>query len=132
MTGLDTNVVLRYLLQDDAKQSREANEIIERQLNEQNPGFISLVTVLEVVWVLRSLLKRSPTQIADHIEDLLAAYTLEVQNEEQVFEAAFALRHGIGEFEDALLGALCTWAGCRVTLTFDRRAARLPGFQKIS
>ena len=88
MTGLDTNVLLRYLLQDNPKQARQANQIIDRQLSEPNPGFVNLATVLEIVWVLRSLLKRSPSQIAAHIEHLLAADSLEVQNEQQVFEAA--------------------------------------------
>jgi predicted nucleic-acid-binding protein len=132
MIGLDTNIILRYLLQDDPKQTRQVNQIIDRQLSEQNPGFISLVTVLEIVWVLRSLLKRDPLQIASHIEQLLAADSLEVQNEQQVFEAAFALKRGTGEFEDALIGALNTWAGCSRTWTFDRRAARLPHFQVLT
>ncbi len=132
MIGLDTNIILRYLLQDDPRQTGQANQIIDRQLNEQNRGFISVVTVLELVWVLRSLLKRDRFQIASYIEHLLAADSLEVQNEQQVFEAAFALKRGIGEFEDALIGALNTWAGCSRTLTFDRRAARLPHFQVIT
>ena len=131
MIGLDTNIVLRYLLQDDPKQTRQANQIIDRQLSEQNPGFISLVTVLEIVWVLRSLLQQTGSQVATHIEHLLAADSLEVQNEQQVFEAAFALKRGTGEFEDALIGALNAWAGCSRTLTFDRKAARLPHFQVI-
>jgi predicted nucleic-acid-binding protein len=131
MIGLDTNIILRYLLQDDPKQSRQANQIIDRQLSAQNPGFISLVTVLEIVWVLNSLLKRDPFQIASHIEHLLAADSLEVQNEQQVFEAAFAVKRGTGEFEDALIGALDTWAGCSRTLTLDRKAARLPHFELI-
>jgi predicted nucleic-acid-binding protein len=131
MIGLDTNIILRYLLQDDPRQSRQANQIIDRQLSAQNPGFISLVTVLEIVWVLNSLLKRDPFQIASHIEHLLAADSLEVHNEQQVFEAAFAVKRGTGEFEDALIGALDTWAGCSRTLTFDRKAARLPHFQVI-
>ena len=122
MIGLDTNVVLRYLLQDDPRQARQANQIVNRQLSEQNPGFISLATVLEIVWVLRSLLKQTPSEIASHIEHLLAADSLEVQNEQQVFEAAFALKRGTGEFEDALIGALNAWAGCVRTLTFDRKA----------
>jgi predicted nucleic-acid-binding protein len=131
MIGLDTNVILRYLLQDDPKQTRQANLIVDRQLSERTPGFISLVTVLELVWVLRSLLKQSPTQIASHLENLLAADSLEVQNEQQVFDAAFALKRGTGDFEDALLGALNAWAGCSHTLTFDRKAARLPHFRAI-
>jgi predicted nucleic-acid-binding protein len=131
VTGLDTNVILRYLLQDDPRQTRQANQIVDKQLSAENRGFISLVTVLEVVWVLRSLLKQRPTEISAHIEHLLAAETLEVQNEQQVFEAAFALKRGTGEFEDALIGALNAWAGCTRTLTFDRGASRLPYFQLI-
>ena len=131
MIGLDTNVVLRYLLQDDPKQTRQANKIFDQQLSEQAPGFISLVTVLEMVWVLRSLLKQTPSQVASHLERLLTADSLEVQNEQQVFEAVFAIKRGTGEFEDALIGALNAWAGCSHTLTFDRKAARLPYFHEI-
>lgn len=132
MIGLDTNVVLRYLLQDDPKQTRQANRIFEQQLSEQSPGYINLATVLEIVWVLRSLLRQSPAQIAAHLENLLAADSLEVQNEQQVFEAAFALKRRTGEFEDALIGALNAWAGCTHTLTFDRKAARLSYFSVVA
>ena len=132
MTGLDTNVLIRYLIQDDPKQTRQASQIIDRQLSEQNPGFVNLATILEIVWVLRSLLKRSPSEIATHLEHLLAADSLEVQNEQQVFEAAFALKRGIGEFEDALIGALNAWAGCSHTLTFDRKTARLRYFRVMT
>ena len=132
MTGLDTNVLIRYLIQDDPKQARQANQIIDRQLSEQNPGFVNLATILEVVWVLRSLLKRSPSEIATHLEQLLAADSLEIQNEQQVFEAAFALKRGTGEFEDALIGALNAWAGCSRTLTFDRKTARLRYFRVMT
>ena len=126
MTGLDTNVLLRYLLQDDPKQTRQANLIFDRQLSQRNPGFISLVTVLEIVCVLRSLLKQNSAQIASHLENLLAADTLKVQNEQEVFDATCALKQGAGEFDDALIGALNAWAGCSHTLTFDRNSGRLP------
>jgi len=130
--GLDTNVLLRYLAQDDPKQSPRATEIIERRLTEQNPGFVSLVTILEVAWVLKSLFKRSRQQIANDVEMLLAADTLEVQNEQEVYLAVVSLRNGIGTFEDALIGSLSTWRGCTATLTFDEDAAkRLYGFQLI-
>lgn len=131
MVGLDTNVVLRYLLQDDPKQTPFANHIVDQVLSHHNAGLISLVTVLEIVWVLRGLLRQTPTEIAAHLERLLAADSLEVQNEQQVFEAAFALKRGTGEFEDALIGALNAWAGCPHTLTFDKRALRMPYFQLI-
>jgi predicted nucleic-acid-binding protein len=99
------------------------------QVSEQEPGFVSLVTILEVVWVLKSLYKRSQQEIANDIEMILAADTLEVQNEQQVYHAVVALRNGTGTFEDALIGSLGTWRGCSATLTFDERAAqRLHGF----
>ena len=132
MIGLDTNVLLRYLVDDDPIQSRKAAELIERRATREDPGFVSLVSILEIVWVLGSLFKRSPAQIADHIEMILAADTLEVQNEQAVFEAAVALRNGSGTFEDALIGALGVWRGCSATLTFDRNAAkRLRGFELL-
>jgi predicted nucleic-acid-binding protein len=130
MIGLDTNLLLRYLAQDDPTQSPRATEIIERLLTEQEPGFVSLVSILEVVWVLKSLFKRSRLEIANDIEMLLAADTLEVQNEQEVYHAVVALRNGTGAFEDALIGSLGIWRGCSATLTFDQDAARrLHGFQ---
>lgn len=132
MIGLDTNVLLRFLAQDDPTQSPRATELIENRLTIENPGFVSLVCVLEIAWVLASLYKRSPAQIADHVEMILAADTLEVQNEQEVYQAVIALRNGSGSFEDALIGALAAWRGCPATLTFDQNAAkRLDGFQLL-
>lgn len=132
MIGLDTNVLLRYLVQDDPTQSPKASEVIERRLSKENPGFVSLVCVLEIVWILGSLYKRSREQIADHVEMLLAADTLEVQNEQEVYQAVVALKNGSGTFQDALIGALGAWRGCSATLTFDQNAAkRLNGFQLL-
>lgn len=131
MIGLDTNLLLRYLTQDDPVQSPKATRVIER-LTEEEPGFVSLVTILEIAWVRKSLYKRTPHEIADEIEMLLAADTLEVQNEQQVYHAVVALRR-TGEFEDALIGALGLWRGCSATLTFDDNASRrLPGFKLVS
>ncbi|MGB0063515.1 MAG: type II toxin-antitoxin system VapC family toxin, partial [Terracidiphilus sp.] len=86
MIGLDTNILLRYLVQDDPAQSPQATEIMERHLTEQNPGFVSLVSILEIVWVLGSLYKRTRWEIAQQIEMILAADTLEVQNEQEVYQ----------------------------------------------
>jgi len=132
MIGLDTNVLLRYLVQDDPTQSPKATEIIERRGTKEDPGFVSLVSILEIVWVLGSLYKRTRGEIADHIEMILAVDTLEVQNEQEVYQAVIALRNGSGTFEDALIGALGVWWGCSATVTFDENAAkRLNGFQLL-
>jgi predicted nucleic-acid-binding protein len=97
--------------QDDPVQSARATEIVTGQLTEEEPGFVSLVTILEVIWVLKSLYKRSGLEIATDIEMVLAADTLEVQNEQEVYYAVVALRNGTGTFEDALIGALGIWRG---------------------
>jgi predicted nucleic-acid-binding protein len=131
MIGLDTNVVLRYLLQDDRAQSAAATRLIE-SLTPANPGFISIATTLEIFWVLRSSFRLTPVQIAEQIEMLLRVNSFAVQNEQQVFEAMFALKNGLGEFEDALIGSLNAWAGASQTLTFDTGTSRLTHFRILS
>lgn len=131
MTGLDTNVLIRYLTQDDPIQSPKATGILERQLNQREPGFVNLVTVVETVWVLGSVYGLSDQEIADTVERMLQADTLVIQNEQQVFFAMTALRTGRGTFADALIGAVDTWAGCGRTLTFDKGALRLGNFELI-
>ena len=131
MIGLDTNVLVRYFAQDDAVQSRKATEIIEQHLTEDQPGFISTVTMVEIVWVLDRVYELSDYEIASAVERVLQADTLVVQNEQEVFTATIALRTGRGSFADALIGALGIWSGCSSTLTFDKRAARLSGFELL-
>ena len=132
MIGLDTNFLLRYLLNDDPNQSSRARRILDRRLTEEEPGFISLVTMAETVWVLDRTYKFSNREIAYAIENLLEATNLVVQNEIEVFNAMIALRNDQGSFDDALIAALGLWAGCTSTLTFDKKTSRLQGFQLIS
>jgi predicted nucleic-acid-binding protein len=131
MHGLDTNVLVRYLTQDDPVQSRKATEIVERRLTPEHPGFISLITMVETVWVLASVYGLNDGEVATAVERMLQADTLSIQNEQQVFTAMVALRRGRGAFADALIGALGAWAGCDSTLTFDKKAGRLAGFEVV-
>lgn len=132
MIGLDTNILVRYLAQDDPVQSRSATEIMEHRLTEANPGFISMVTIAEAVWVLERAYRLTDAEIADAVERTLGADVLIVENEQEVFTALTALREGRGSFADALIGALGAKAGCSHTLTFDRKAARLPQFKLVA
>lgn len=131
MIGLDTNVLVRYLTQDDPVQSTRAGEVIEQRLTEEEPGFVSLVTMAELVWVLGSFYEFTNREIAAAVERMLQVTTLRVQNEREVFTAMIALRKGTGSFDDALIGALGSWAGCSSTVTFDRKAARLKDFELV-
>ena len=131
MIGLDSNVLVRYLTQDDPIQSPKATEIIERRLTEENPGFVCVVAMAETVWVLDRAYGLAVYEIAAVVERMLQANVLVVENEQEVFTAMIALKEGHGSFADALIVALGARVGCSRTLTFDRKALRLPGFQPV-
>lgn len=129
MIGLDTNILVRYVTQDDPVQSAKATDIIEHRLSAATPGFVSVVTMAETVWVLDRAYGLSNAEIAAAIERMLQVDVLVVENEQQVFRAMVALKQGRGAFADALLGELGTRAGCTHTLTFDKKDVRLPNFK---
>ena len=106
MIGLDTNILVRYLVEDDPVQSPKAKKIIEHDLMESHPGFISLVTMAETIWVLNRIYRLSNSELATVVERMLAADTLSIQNEQEVFSAMISLKTGTGSFADALIGAL--------------------------
>lgn len=129
MIGLDTNILVRYLTQDDPVQSAKATEILERRLTEKNPGFVSIVAMVETVWVLDRAYFLTAQEIATAIERLLQVDVLAIENEQEVFTAMVVLKQGRGSFADALIAELGARVGCTRTLTFDRKATRLPSFE---
>jgi len=131
MIGLDTNILIRYLTQDDPAQSAKATDILERRLTANNPGFISVVTVAEIVWVLDRAYRLTSREIAAIVERLLQVEVLTIEHEQEVFTAMVALKQGRGSFPDALIAELGARAGCTRTLTFDRKAARISGFEIV-
>lgn len=131
MIGLDTNILVHYITQDDPLQSLKASDIIEHKLTAKNPGFVSVVTMAETVWVLDRAYDLSARDIAAIIERILQVDVLEVENDQEVFTAMVALKQGRGAFADALIGQLGSRAGCAYTLTFDKKAARLSAFKLV-
>ncbi len=130
MIGLDTNVVVRYLVQDDPDQSTAASALIDH-LTETNPGYLSLVTVVELHWVLRRAYRISAGRCADVVKGLLDARELRVDRAEMVRAAlAVGRREGV-DFADAVIVELGQAAGCDHTVTFDQRAARDGGMQLL-
>ena len=128
MIGLDTNILVRYLAQDDAVQSPIANDLVERRLSSEKPGFISVVAMAETVWVLRRSYRMKGPALAACIARLLQADVLLVQHQPAVHAAMVAYRDRNVDFGDALIGLLGMQAGCTQTVTFDRDALRQPGF----
>jgi predicted nucleic-acid-binding protein len=128
MIGLDTNVIVRYLTQDDAVQSKKATDIIQHKLNAEKPGFVSVVAMVQTVWVLDSAYGLADYETAAVIERMLQNEALLIEHEQEVFTAMTELKEGRGSFADALIAALGVKAGCERTVTFDKKALRLTGF----
>jgi|JI10StandDraft_1071094.scaffolds.fasta_scaffold169341_4 predicted nucleic-acid-binding protein len=127
MIGIDTNVLLRFLLKDDARQSARAARFMRDEISAAQPGYVSLVTLLEVVWVLDSLYGFNAEQQMAVVEDLLAVESLEIAERVAVARAVATSRDRRADFQDCLVAILGESAGCSATVTFDTRAVKRAG-----
>ncbi|MDR2506784.1 MAG: type II toxin-antitoxin system VapC family toxin [Candidatus Accumulibacter sp.] len=126
MIGLDTNVLVRYLAQDDVKQAALANALMD-SLTDANPGFVSLVVLVETVWVLESRYGANADKIAQVLETLLHIGSLAVDQAETVWRSLRRFKTEGGDFSDTLIAMLAHDRGCAQTYTFDKGAARYAG-----
>lgn len=123
MIGIDTNVLMRYLAQDDALQSPQATRLIEEICDPATPGFIGLVVLVEVVWVAESCYRATRAEIAEILRRILSIRQFVVQDSETVWKALRSYVAGNADFSDCLIERLASANGCSVTMTFDRAAA---------
>lgn len=130
MIGLDTNVLVRYIMQDDPKQSVRAAKLIE-SLDADNPGFVGLVSVIELYWVLTSCYALTNEQVSQAMEVLLRAEQIVVDRADQVLRALRVFEAGKADFADCLIERTAASAGCEQTMTFDVGAARHAGMTLI-
>jgi predicted nucleic-acid-binding protein len=127
MLGLDTNVVMRLLVTDDAEQTRRARKLIEQSLGREEPVLVSLLVLIESEWVLRSSYGFKRDAVLNMFRALLEARELSFEDEPAVEEALFHWKDSACGFVDCLITAHNRQLGCRATATFDAKAARLPG-----
>lgn len=130
MTGLDTNVLVRFLVQDDAAQAKSAQDLMAT-FTEAEPGFICREVLVELVWVLERAYALSRTDIADAINGLLEARELVVEAGDRAAVAIDRYRKGGPGFADQMIAQAGQGAGCKATVTFDRKAAGLPGMSLL-
>jgi predicted nucleic-acid-binding protein len=123
--------VIRYLVQDDKKQSAAATRFIEKSLTTDVPGYINHITLCEIVWVLQRCYGVTKPQLRDIIEGLLTTKQLIVENVEVAWKALRAYDANSADFCDALIGQANIHSGCEHTVTFDKKAASLPGFDLL-
>ena len=126
MTGLDTNVIVRFLMRDDADQAALATKAFA-EFTDAAPGFVCREVLVELVWVLQKIYRLPRTDIADAVEGLLGAREIVVEAADHVAVAVDRMRKGGAGFADQMIALAGQGAGCQATVTFDRKAAGLPG-----
>ena len=131
MIGLDTNVLVRHLVQDDPGQSRKATQVITKRCTRDDPGFINRVVLCELVWVLESAYGYSKDTIVAVLEKLLRTSQLKIEDVQAAWTAFRMYQKGKADFADCLLGATNRLGGCEETVTFDQTASKLEGFQLL-
>jgi predicted nucleic-acid-binding protein len=124
LIGLDTNVVIRYLVQDDKKQSDAATRFIEKSLTAESPGYINHIILCEIVWVLQRCYGVRKQQIREIVEGLLTSKQLVVDNVEVTWKALRAFDSHKAGFCDSLIAQANIYSGCEYTITFDKTVCR--------
>ena len=131
MIALDTNVLVRFLVQDDQLQFERARRLIKREAGRGDSVFISLLVLLETEWVLRSRYEFSKSEIIDTYSGLLDSVEVRFEDEAALEQALFVWQESNAEFADCLIGARHLLLGCSGTASFDEKAVKLPGFISV-
>ena len=120
MKGLDTNVLVRYLVKDDKKQAERAGAFIRKTAASGEGCFINSIVLCETVWVLESAYKYDKGTIADVLEKILATKQFEIERKDITRLAVHDYRQGGGDLADYLIGRINQAQGCDATASFDR------------
>lgn len=131
MIGIDTNVLLRLLVRDDEAQVRAAERFFATHCSPENPGFVSLVVIVETAWALRRFYLYERSQIANALRSLLNVAELEIESAEDVRSAVADFETSAAGFVDCLVARTNASSGCEHTVTFDRKAAKLAGYELL-
>ncbi len=131
MIGIDTNILVRLIVDDEPKQAAAARDFIRDRCPPDDPGYISNIALAEVAWILARGYGYSRNDIADAIERVMETAQLQIESSSDVAAALADYRRGPAGFSDCLIGHLNRTAECTHTITFDRKAAKLAGFELL-
>jgi predicted nucleic-acid-binding protein len=129
MIGVDTNVLVRYLVQDDPGQSAAASALFE-SFSAESPGYLSVTVLVETFWVLKRAYKVSPADLASVLSDLASSEEIVVEQLDLVRQAARQAAEG-HDLADAFIALSALARGCDYTATFDQRASALGGMKLL-
>ena len=130
MIGLDTNVLVRYIMQDDPRQSPKATAIVE-SLEGAGSACITLVSMVELVWVLTASFELTRAQVSQALDGILRTKQFKIENADQVIRALRVFKLGKSDFADCLIERSANSAGCVKTVTFDVKASKHAGMAPI-
>ncbi len=131
MTGIDTNVLVRYLTRDDANQYQRAKAFLEATCTEENPGYVNTIVLSELAWVLKAAYSATKDELVTVVEQILLTRQFEVAHRDAVWAALQGFKQSTADFSDCLIGRLNREAGCAETSTFDQKAGKLDGFHVL-
>ena len=132
MIGIDTNVLVRYLAQDDTGQAKIATGFVEDNCTKDNQGFINHITLCEICWVLKRLYKTPREQLVEIIEQMLRTAQLLVQEPQIIWMALEEFKTSSADFPDCLIAQINLVNDCSSTVTFDVKASKAAGFYLLS
>jgi predicted nucleic-acid-binding protein len=132
MIGLDTNVLARLFIEDDPVQARSARSFVAERCSKMDPAFVDRVALCELVWVLMYSHGYGRADVAGIIRRLLDSEEIMLEDADAVAEAVGIFSSRGVDFADALIGAVNAARGCKATATFDRKAAKLNGFVRVT
>ncbi len=124
MIGLDTNILVRYIVRDEPAQTAAATRLIETHCSDASPGFVSQLVLAELFWVLNRAYQYDKPLLLKLFSTLLSAAELQVEQAQDAWQALWAYESGSADFADYLIARRSCHAGCSTTYTFDRKAAR--------
>ena len=131
MIAIDTNVLLRLLVRDHAEQVRAVERFVSTHFSTEDPGYVSRVVIAETAWVLKDVYGYERQQIANAIRAVMNVSELQLESADEINAAIADYEQSSAGFTDCLLARTNVAAGCDYTVTFDRKAARLPGFELL-
>lgn len=131
MRGIDTNLLARYLRDDDPLQSGRAAHFIQRAVRQNEPLFLNHILLCELVWILGSVYEHPKKEIVRMLESILLTGQFRLENKQSVELALEDYKKSKAEFSDCLIGRRNQVDGCEATLTFDRRLKAVDTFEVV-
>jgi predicted nucleic-acid-binding protein len=131
MIGIDTNVLVRFFVEDDPQQADQVQRLLARARSQSERVWVSVIVLCETLWVLHSGYHAHKDRIVEAVDQLLNADVFEVEEEDGVRAALNLYRVGKADFADYLIGQLNSARACATTVTFDRSLRAVPGFTRL-